>query len=425
MMKNCILKLLVSLAFSAVPAVGEACTSMIISSRVTADGRPLMFKHRDSSKKDVHVQYFHGPKFDFIGIADAGAEPGQVWAGTNGSGFSIMNTASYNFKEDDIPDSKMNCEGVLMFEALGRCRTVADFEHLLDTLPRPLRVEANFGVIDAEGGACYFEVNNTRYVKFDVNDEEASPYGYRIVTNYCISGRREDDKGVERQMTALEIMRPLLETDRKTDVTPQDIFSLLSRSYKNSFTGLDYVRDYRKLVSKKTGIAVDQDFIPRRSTSCSVVFHGVRPGSNPLSTVMWTVLGYPACAAAFPLMVGETDILPDYVKPDAAGHSQLCDIAMDLKSENVFKWNVSNGSHYMDMESVVKGRDGRQSLLKCANAADQDILREFAPLYKKWEDGSIGDKEFFKAYYDKYYIFLHLYFINYKEYSLKITKLAQ
>ena len=74
---------------------------------------------------------------------------------------------------------------------------------------------------------------------------------------------------------------------------------------------------------------------------------------------MWTVLGYPACAAAFPLMVGETDILPDYVKPDAAGHSQLCDIAMDLKSENVFKWNVSNGSHYMDMESVVKGRDGR------------------------------------------------------------------
>ena len=50
MMKNCILKLLVSLAFSAVPAVGEACTSMIISSRVTVDGRPLMFKHRESSK---------------------------------------------------------------------------------------------------------------------------------------------------------------------------------------------------------------------------------------------------------------------------------------------------------------------------------------------------------------------------------------
>lgn len=40
-----------------------------------------------------------------------------------------------------------------MRKALRVCKTVQDFEHFLDTLPRPMRVEANFGVIDAYGGA--------------------------------------------------------------------------------------------------------------------------------------------------------------------------------------------------------------------------------------------------------------------------------
>lgn len=425
MMFKVLLKLVFTLAAAAVPAAGEACTSMIISSRVTADGRPMMFKHRDSSSKDVHVRRFHGSRYDFIGIADAGAEPGQVWCGTNTAGFSIMNTASYNFKDDDVPQDRMDREGHVMFLALEKCVTVSDFETMLDTLSRPMGVEANFGVIDAEGGACYYEVNNRSWYRFDVNDAATSPYGYRIVTNFCSLGRRKDDMGVERYMTASDIMRPVLETGRKTCIDPQDIFSLLSRSYRNSFTGLDYVAEYRKLVSRKTGIAVDQDFIPRNSTSCSVVFHGVRPGDNPAGTVMWTVLGYPACSAAMPLLVGEYDILPDYVKPSSDGHSCMCDAALAVKREHVFRWNVSNGNRYLDMESLVKGRDGKRALLKCAAAADKEISSLFYSLYNDWCSGKISDAVFYESYAALSSDFLYLYLKNFKDYSVKMTKLAE
>ena len=40
---------------------------------------------------------------------------------------------------------------------------VLDFEHFLDTLPRPMRVVANFGVLVAYGGAASIEANNERY----------------------------------------------------------------------------------------------------------------------------------------------------------------------------------------------------------------------------------------------------------------------
>ena len=65
----------------------------------------------------------------------------------------------------------MDREGILMYKALGICRTVEDFVTFLDTLSRPMGVEANFGVIDACGGASYFEVDNSGWVRFDVADE--------------------------------------------------------------------------------------------------------------------------------------------------------------------------------------------------------------------------------------------------------------
>ena len=80
-----------------------------------------------------------------------------------------MNTASYNLKDDDIKGD--GSRGKLDAKSLEKSvKTVQDFEHFLDTLPRPMRVEANFGVIDAYGGAAYYETNNERYYKKDAND---------------------------------------------------------------------------------------------------------------------------------------------------------------------------------------------------------------------------------------------------------------
>ncbi len=37
-----------------------ACTSVIVSSQLTRDGKAVMFKHRDSRCQEVAVEYFEG-----------------------------------------------------------------------------------------------------------------------------------------------------------------------------------------------------------------------------------------------------------------------------------------------------------------------------------------------------------------------------
>ena len=148
-MKKLLLLFVLCLCF---PVVDKACTSIIITGKATLDGRPLMWKHRDTGAPYNHIGYFDEGGYRFLGLVNSDDPEGAVWTGSNETGFSIMNTASYNLKDDDIKE--MDQEGNLMRKALRVCKTVQDFEHFLDTLPRPMRVEANFGVIDAYGGAA-------------------------------------------------------------------------------------------------------------------------------------------------------------------------------------------------------------------------------------------------------------------------------
>ena len=201
------------LLFLLLPLASEACTAVIISGKVRPDGKPLMFKHRDTGNLDNTIEYFRGEKYSFLGLVNRDWRTNpvakntrgvpEVWSGRNEAGFCIINTATYDLKDDDVPASQMDREGLVMYRALEICRTTADFERLLDTLSRPMGVEANFGVIDAEGGAAWYEVNNHSWVKFDVNEE---PSGYRVVTNFTCSGRVKDRKGVDRYEKASEIL---------------------------------------------------------------------------------------------------------------------------------------------------------------------------------------------------------------------------
>ena len=183
------------------PAAVYACTSVIISGKASPDGRPIMWKHRDTGFLDNRLEYVKGEKYNFIGLVNSteSTSVSEVWIGSNEAGFSIMNTASYCLNYDDVPSSQMDREGVVMRRALEICATLADFEHFLDTLSRPMGVESNFGCIDAHGGAAYYETSNHGYVKRDVCEMEE---GYSVMTNFSFSGKKEDWKGVERYRTA-------------------------------------------------------------------------------------------------------------------------------------------------------------------------------------------------------------------------------
>ena len=155
-----------------------ACTTAIISGKATSDGRPLLWKHRDSDFYNNKIMFFKGKKYDFIGLTDSEPErDGQVWGGFNKAGFAIMNNASYNLKPASDSTKIADMEGYFMKNALENCASVPEFETWLTLQPKPLGVEANFGVIDANGGAAYFEVNNFEYTKVDVNDPSLAPEG--------------------------------------------------------------------------------------------------------------------------------------------------------------------------------------------------------------------------------------------------------
>ena len=51
----------------------------------------------------------------FLGLVNSDDPEGAVWTGSNETGFSSMNTASYNLKDDDIKE--MDQEGNLMQKA--------------------------------------------------------------------------------------------------------------------------------------------------------------------------------------------------------------------------------------------------------------------------------------------------------------------
>ena len=257
-----------------------------------------MFKHRDTDHLDNRMQWFQGERYAFIGLvnADAGPWVDEVWSGANSVGFCIMNTATYDLKDDDVLASQMDREGLVMFRALEVCATAADFENLLDTLPRPMGVEANFGVIDAFGGAAYYEVDNDSWTKFDVN---AEPGGYRVVTNFTRTGRPEDRKGVDRYEKAVSIMEGL------DGCGHERLIGRISRSGAPILRGI---------------------------TSASLVFEGVPAGTDPSRTVVWGCIGYPGTTAYLPMKVFSSDHLPLLVKGTGPScHSYTCDMGLRLK----------------------------------------------------------------------------------------------
>lgn len=285
------------------------CTSVIISGGARADGRPVMLKHRDTGELNNRMEWFQGPEYSFIGLVNSPSQGGEVWSGVNSAGFCIMNTATYDLKDDDVPSSEMDKEGILMFKALGICRSLRDFESMLDSLPKPWGVEANFGIIDALGGAAYYEVNNHSWKKYDVADQ---PGGYMVVTNFTRSGRKEDRKGVDRFVKASWIMA----SAEIAAVDHKFLFNEVSRTGKP---------------------------IMREITSASVVFEGVADGDDPGNTVMWTLLGSPTNTVYVPLKVFGSDHIPYYMKRGQdSDNAAICDDALALKGKFGFEHGCEN-----------------------------------------------------------------------------------
>ena len=250
----------------------EACTSVIVSARASATGRPLLWKQRDTSAGFNYLDHFQATDstYAFTGMVNSSdSERESVWCGSNEAGFSIINTQSYGLSPlvtDDRP-----YEGMVMKKALGICRTVSDFEAYIASLPQPNGLEANFGVIDADGGAAWFEVHDYGYTRFNVSD---APEGYIIRTNWSVTGREGEGKGYDRFDMATSLMAA-----HEGGFSAEWIIDTLGR----------------------------QEIIARDKTVCSVVIEGPGAGDRKDSAVLWCVPGYTPCSYAVPAWVAAGD----------------------------------------------------------------------------------------------------------------------
>ena len=390
-MKRIILSALFTLLMAFTLTESYACTSAIITGKLTKDGKPLLWKHRDTGELNNRIEYFKGPKYTFLALVNSPDSGGIAWTGTNNVGFSIMNTASYNLRDanDGVDDKEMDREGELMFKALGECRTIEDFEKFLKKYKKPFGVEGNFGVIDAEGGAAYFEVNNTRWEKIDVNDPKIAPQGYLVYTNHSYTGRLNEGMGYIRYTAADTRIKNLIA--QGGDITPRWIFNNLSRCFYHPVLDMDL-----KEAELGGGWFIDQDFIPRRITSASVVIKGVKKGEDPLNTVMWTILGYPPASIAVPLFVKAGENQPFFmVKGENSNNALMCDISLKAKSK-IFAIKRGNGNKYFNFGALYnKKGNGLMQRMQMAESKVFKISAEFIKEHK--------DKEMKKEELDSFY----------------------
>lgn len=335
---------------------GRACTSAIISADVNPYGRPILWKHRDTSAIDNKVEFVPARQgeLSYVALFNAGDKYlKEAWMGMNEAGFAVMNTASYNIKDDNVSAKKMDKEGLVMTKALKTCCTVEDFARLLETLPRPMGVEANFGVIDATGNGAYFETNNHSYKRFDLKDAEN---GVLVRTNYSHSGRPNEGFGFVREANACHLLQPYVDTK---SVTPEVLTEELSRSFYHDMNKRDYSESGDRWV-------IDQDFIPRYKSTATVAIEGCRPVASMSEVspemvkkeyVMWTGLGYPPCSEVRAVTCERDGVDKEMSGSLANGHSPLADKAKKMRDE-VFPIHKGNGDKYIDME-ILFGKDGK------------------------------------------------------------------
>ena len=367
-----------------------ACTSVIVSGRVTKDGRPMIFKHRDSGNVHNMMLVVQGKKYRYLGLVNAGDTlPKDVWGGYNEAGFGIVNTAAYNLNGNG---GDTDGDGILIRKALELCATFEDFERLMDTVKKPRDVNSNFAVLDAKGGCAYYETGNYKYVKFDVNDPAVAPDGYLMRTNFGTTGNHKLDQGVERYQAITAFMA---EACKEGHLEHDYLITHISRYLKHGVTQLD-MYDMMPETDTDTCYVSFHDYIARYSTASVVLVQGVRPDESPLNTISWTIMGWPLTTIAMPLALLPSGKLPTLVSNDGTGHSRLCEMGLQLKSRVFTLKKGNNTAFYGNLAPLInkKGTGILQRILPMEN--EVMLLGEEALVgYRKSQDADAMNK-----YYD-------------------------
>jgi hypothetical protein len=357
----------------------KACTTIVASGRATADGRPLLWKNRDTSERHNEVVWSDGGRLACVAVVNAGSRK-SIWMGINEAGFCVQNSVIKDLPggSEDGPGN-----GEFMKLALETCESVADFEALLEkTNSSGRRTKANFGVIDARGGACLFETAHKSYTKFDANDPQVAPHGYIVRANFTFTGTGPDLEAGTLSLDDIYSGRRYLRAEqlcRKLPPGEKLSAPLILRSFARDLAdeeGAPYAcsinggLDGAPAEEIETGATIN-----RHKTMSAAVIQGVRPGEDPRLTTMWTILGEPIFSVAVPCWLTES------ISPllDGPKRSPLCSAAFELRNAS-----------YPKQDGELLRTERLREVWAVTLLAEDEIVRKAEAALERWRKTSVS-----------------------------------
>lgn len=360
----------------------NACTTAVVSGAATADGRPLLWKNRDTKQRDNEVVFIGEGKYPIVAVANAGSS-GAIWMGVNGAGFCIENSLSNDLAVEE--QSKGPGNGEFMLTALKTCATVEEFADLCRRTDGERSTTANIGVIDAKGGAALFEIGPKLHVRFDAG--EATERGYLVRSNFSMTANgfvgEPDPDGLSKVYSSERYSRAcsLLERGKQAE-------GGLGIEYFLRKCARDLADDRGRPVPGTVNASGGEppkriptkNTISRRTTVSAAVFHGALPGEAPQLTTMWTFLGDPTFSIAIPCWPTSRGVAPEL---DGERVSELCTQARELRDAC-----YSDDGEAIDAERLAE-------IYRRTWSIEDEIVRQTQEKLSAWRETPPSDDEIF------------------------------
>lgn len=380
-----VFRLFILLVSFAVNFSTEACTIVAVSGKATADGRPLLFKLRDSNA-DYNIKTKIGIDNKHTYFCQCSIPDGYALSGYNDAGFAIVNSHSYSFSNTDG-----SWNAYIMQLALENCSTVDDFEQLLNSTHKPMPVTSNYGVMDAQGNVAIFETGAYSFVRFNAND---SDNGYLVRTNHSLS----------QDTTGIHVLHPnshqrfyiasnyLQNTFVENGYISKESLLNLSRCLTN-YHGVD-LRDYAPFDENSPYYVYLRYYLLRRKSTSAILIQGVLPNENTNLTVAWTMAGPPMSTVTIPFVITPGKTLPQKAMVAVNNKTWLYDKGQQLKNSMFVDsltidfaklYNLSGTGNLQKIcrieEEILRLGDDLMNQMRSTGLSDNDVAT-----YYSWVD---------------------------------------
>lgn len=379
------------------------CTTGVASGVATPDGRPLLWKTRDVGNPNQEYHYVDDGRIPFISLTYRNENTMQYYGGVNAEGFAIENSNCYNVGQGSGGNGwgHGDDDGEIHALALATCRTVDDFEVLLDSIQATdgITLCSNYGTFDAFGNAAIFETAAFTNVRCDAAETED---GFLVRSNFAYSGDGLNNRpaywGPNRHDRAYAVWKAGAEAN---NLTAEYIYQNAVRclhpagieDFELPYDG--YYQDY------PFGLIPNGE-TPCRSSSQSVFLaQGVREGERPDHSVIWAMPGNPIGCIVTPLWVRAGSVP---IEHDDRDGSLLCEYSMDIRdyvvdggnfgsAVNTWKlknpqgtgyWDWSLGVESMVFERVERFRNSPNFSLDQLENFQNLIARQIADSIANW-----------------------------------------